>query len=150
MSRRIDRVSHQFTNLIPDQLEEGVVHISVQYRVAVHLCPCGCRDRVVTPFSPVQWSLLFDGETVSLNPSIAGVHCNAHYFITGSRVRWVRPLTQREREAASHRDAAAAAAWYQNASEDVGGSHMGLGAPLRPTGWWRRFRWRVRRRWPHG
>ena len=40
-------------------------------------CCCGCGEEVVTPFSPAQWQMSFDGEAVSLHPSIGNWNCVA-------------------------------------------------------------------------
>ena len=53
--------NHEFIEFIPSELEEGVLYVSVQYATAVHKCACGCNNKVVTPISPVDWQLLFDG-----------------------------------------------------------------------------------------
>jgi hypothetical protein len=77
-------IRHEFVDLIPDALEDGVLYVSVQYATALHLCCCGCGSEVVTPLSPTDWSLTFDGDTVSLRPSIGNYSfpCRSHYFIT--------------------------------------------------------------------
>jgi len=82
----------KFVEFIPDQLEEGVLYISIEYCTAVHKCACGCGNEVVTPFSPTDWKLTFDGKTVSLNPSIGNwsFDCKSHYFITRNNIRLVR------------------------------------------------------------
>jgi len=107
MTDRRDTMTHEFVQFIPDELEEGVVYVSLRYRVVTHLCPCGCGERVVTPLHPMQWTLSYDGETVSLNHSIGGGGCNSHYFITRDKVRWALPLTDQQRLRAAHRDLAA-------------------------------------------
>jgi hypothetical protein len=81
MPHCIASVTPQFVTYIPEELGEGVVYVSIDYRVAVHRCCCGCGERAVTPLNPAQWSVMYDGETVSLDPSIAGGRCNSHYFI---------------------------------------------------------------------
>lgn len=105
-------IMHRFVEYIPEQLEEGVLYVSVQYSTAVHLCCCGCAREVVTPISPTDWSLTFDGRSVSLRPSIGswGLPCQSHYWIRKNRVDWAkkwspeliqeaRGLARREREA---------------------------------------------------
>jgi len=64
-------IEHEFVEFIPSELKEGVLYVSVQYATAVHKCACGCGNKVVTPISPVDWQLLFDGDSVSLTPSMA-------------------------------------------------------------------------------
>lgn len=83
-------MEHKFVEFIPAKPEEGVLYISMEYKTATHLCACGCRQKVITPFSPVDWKLIFDGETVSLSPSIGNWRfpCKSHYFIRSNKVEW--------------------------------------------------------------
>lgn len=85
-------LTHKFVEYIPDQIEEGVLYISIQFCTAVHKCVCGCGNEVVTPISKKGWKLSFDGESVSLSPSIGSwnLTCKSHYFITDNTIRWAR------------------------------------------------------------
>lgn len=85
-------VQHKFVEFIPNTLEEGVLYISIEYSTAVHKCICGCGNEVVTPLSPTDWELRFDGKTVSLSPSIGnwGFKCKSHYFIIRNKIRLAR------------------------------------------------------------
>ena len=87
-------ISHRFVDLIPEDLEDGVVYVCVQYETVSHLCLCGCRNEVVSPLHPQQWSLSFDGSTISLTPSIGNwsFPCQSHYWIHRSQVRWAKGL----------------------------------------------------------
>ena len=82
-------VQHKFVETIPNTLEEGVLYISTTYCTAIHKCVCGCGNEVVTPLSPKDWKLTFDGETVSLYPSIGNwnFECRSHYFIFNNNVK---------------------------------------------------------------
>lgn len=62
----------------------------MDYATAAHKCCCGCGGEVITPLSPTDWNLTYDGETISLSPSIGnwGFDCMSHYWIQGSRVQW--------------------------------------------------------------
>jgi hypothetical protein len=106
---RIDRVTFEFVDLLPPVLAEGVVYISLEHRTVVHNCASGCGQRVILGLSPAQWSLTFDGETISLNPSIGtgSLPCNSHYWIRNNQVIWARPLTasQTMRSQRADRDA---------------------------------------------
>ena len=101
-------IRHAFVESIPTELEERVLYVTVQYCTAVHKCFCGCGQKVVTPLSPAQWRLIFDGETVSLEPSIGNwsFRCESHYWITSGQVKAAGHFT-RERiiavRAADHR-----------------------------------------------
>lgn len=83
-------LTHKFVENVPDILEDHVLYISVLYETAIHKCCCGCGSEVVTPLSPAGWSLIFDGETVSLKPSIGNwnFECNSHYWIKNNKVHW--------------------------------------------------------------
>ncbi len=100
---------HDFVDAIPDILDEGVLYASIKFATAIHLCCCGCRSEVVTPLSPTDWSLTFDGESVSLRPSIGNwsFPCQSHYWIDRNRVRWARRWTQDEITAGRRNDTVA-------------------------------------------
>jgi hypothetical protein len=67
----------------------------------VHKCCCGCGREVVTPLSPTDWKLIFDGKSISLDPSIGNwsFDCKSHYWIRGGKVRWARRWSQEEIDA---------------------------------------------------
>lgn len=81
---------YEFVEFVPEDISQGVLYISIPYATAVHLCCCGCGHEVVTPLSPTDWRLIFDGTTVSLDPSIGNwsFDCQSHYFIKRNRVEW--------------------------------------------------------------
>jgi hypothetical protein len=88
----------EFVDEIPADIEEGRLYISIRYRTASHLCACGCGLRVVTPIKPPKWHLTYDGETVSLWPSVGRwqLPCRSHYVIRKNRVVWSKPWTERQ------------------------------------------------------
>jgi len=98
-------LQHRFIESIPRDLEDGVLYISMEFATAMHKCACGCGYIVVTPFSPSDWQMSFNGETVSLNPSIGNwsSKCKSHYFITHNTVAWSRKFSEKEiKELRSH------------------------------------------------
>lgn len=96
--RRETSVKHEFVEFIPHELEPATVYISGTYSTCAHLCLCGCGEKVVTPLAPTEWRLAFDGETISLDPSIGNwsFDCQSHYWIEDSHVRWA-PVWSKER-----------------------------------------------------
>lgn len=100
-----DHFEPQFVEEIPAELQAGVLYISIKYAAAQHLCPCGCGSEVVTPLHPTRWRLSYDGETVSLDPSVGSgsLPCRSHYFIRDGRVQRVR-WSEEEAELARQRD----------------------------------------------
>jgi hypothetical protein len=79
-------VTFEFVDLVPAQREEGKLYISIKYRTAVHDCFCGCGMKVVTPIRPTGWKLTYDGDVVTLHPSIGNwsFPCRSHYWINDS------------------------------------------------------------------
>jgi hypothetical protein len=99
-------LKHKFVKNIPDNLEEGVVYISLIYGTVVHKCCCGCGKEVITPLSSTDWKLIFDGESVSLYPSIGNWNfdCKSHYWIRNDKVVWCRRWSKDEINAGRHED----------------------------------------------
>lgn len=91
-------LKHEFVEFIPDELKESVLYISIRFATAAHLCCCGCGSKVVTPLRPTDWKLIFDGKTVSLDPSIGNwsFACRSHYWIVRNRVKWARQWSEEE------------------------------------------------------
>lgn len=89
---------HKFVEFMPEPLEEGSLYISVDYATAAHKCCCGCGEEVVTPLSPTDWKLIFDGETVSLSPSIGNwsFPCRSHYWIKENVIQWSGDMTKEQ------------------------------------------------------
>lgn len=82
------KIKHKFVRDIPQNPEEGILYISIPYKVAVHLCACGCRNKVVTRLSPTDWKLTFDGTSTTLYPSIGNWNftCRSHYWIKNNNI----------------------------------------------------------------
>ena len=91
-------MQHRFVEIIPDAVEDGVLYISLKYCTAIHKCACGCGNEVVTPISPMDWKLIFDGKTVSLSPSIGNwsFNCQSHYWIKRNEIVYAREWDKEE------------------------------------------------------
>lgn len=96
----------QFVEFIPGSLSDDVLYISEHYRTAVHLCPCGCGEKVVTPLSSANWRLVRRGDLVSLYPSIGNwkYTCRSHYWIKDNRVIWATQFSAARIAQAQERD----------------------------------------------
>jgi hypothetical protein len=94
------KLEHKFVHYIPEQLDSGVIYISMEYATAAHSCCCGCGEQVITPFSTTDWKLTFDGETVSLWPSIGNwnFECRSHYIIRNSKILGAEPWSDKKIE----------------------------------------------------
>lgn len=122
---RLERLESRFVAYIPAELEPGLLYVSLEYATAVHLCACGCETKTVTPLSPGDWSLVFNG-TVTLRPSIGNGQspCRSHYLITRNQIDWLPPITRSATRAALVRD--------QRASASIPPQHT-------KRRWWRRI-----------
>ena len=132
-------LAHQFVHYVPEQLEAGVLYVSLEYATAAHLCPCGCGEEIVTTLSPTDWSLIFDGEAVSLEPSIGNwsLKCQSHYWVRRGRVVWAPKWTRSEIDEGRRLDREAKRDHYQSLG---GGSAPGPArTPAAVTPWWRRW-----------
>ena len=107
----------EFVELIPDDLEERTLYISIPYCTVLHKCCCGCGREVVTPLSPTGWQLSFDGKTVSLYPSIGSwsLPCQSHYFITKNKVLWARQWSGKQIAKGREQEATARERYYAGA-----------------------------------
>ncbi|MES2842362.1 MAG: DUF6527 family protein [Pseudomonadota bacterium] len=108
------RMSHVFVEEVPAETEQGVLYVSMECATAIHRCACGCGKEVVTPLSPTDWSLIFDGDSISLNPSIGNwsLPCRSHYFIDGGVVAWAGNMSNATIELGRARDRRTKAAYF--------------------------------------
>ncbi|QBX39004.1 hypothetical protein E4M02_08605 [Brevundimonas sp. S30B] len=90
----------EFVDLIPREMEADTLYIAMEFATASHKCFCGCGAEVVTPLSPAGWQLHFDGETISLTPSVGSwsLPCKSHYWIRRDTVEWAAMLSADEIE----------------------------------------------------
>ncbi|MHB1991398.1 DUF6527 family protein [Metallibacterium scheffleri] len=97
----------------------------MEYGTVVHSCCCGCGLEVVTPLTPTDWHLSYDGEAISLRPSVGNWNfpCQSHYVITRNRVFESGHWSKEQIEAEQRRDRRAKAAYYQSMTEN--GSEQG-------------------------
>lgn len=117
---RIERIAPQLVELAPPTLKPGVLYISQKYKVAVHLCCCGCGEKVVTPLSPAEWRVSLADGNVSLYPSIGNwaMRCRSHYWVRNNRVVWARAFSQSMINAVHRRDQAAIDAMHRARAAD--------------------------------
>lgn len=114
-------MKHEFVECIPEALEDRTVYISLKFKTVVHRCPCGCGSEIVTPLSPAEWEFTFNGDTISLHPSVGNwsLPCRSHYWIHRGRVRWARSFTPDEIETVRSRDESDREEWYSSSVEDA-------------------------------
>jgi len=105
----------EFVEFIPRELEEGILYISLKYKAVGHKCPCGCGNLVFTPISPVDWQFFYDGEGVTLEPSIGNwsFDCKSHYWIRRNRVIKARKWNKNEIDKAVELDNKKKKKWFK-------------------------------------
>ena len=140
---RHQRLEHRFVEHIPERLDPGILYISMEYATCAHSCCCGCGEEVVAPFTPTDWKMTFDGETVSLRPSIGSwtLKCQSHYVIDRGKVIEAGPWTKEQVAAERHRDHAAKGRFYGHAPLEEQPAAPVPVAPA-PSGWrglWRKI-----------
>lgn len=121
-------LTHEFVEHLPDQLKDGVIYISISYATAAHKCCCGCGNEIITPLSPTDWKLIFDGKTISLEPSIGNwsLACQSHYWIRNNRVRWAPKWSDKQIDRGRSRDRRAKEAYFgSNKSQSANHSSAG-------------------------
>jgi hypothetical protein len=112
---------HEFVEFIPTELAEGVIYVSIEYATAVHKCFCGCGSEVVTPIAPTDWEISFNGETVSLHPSVGSwsLPCRSHYWIVDNQIHWSYAWSSEEIEEARQADRYAKTTYYESKNATV-------------------------------
>lgn len=109
------QLTHRFVRSIPKDLEPGVLYLSMEYATAIHSCCCGCGNQVVTPISPTDWQMYFDGNSVSLTPSIGNwsFPCRSHYFIKKGKIVEAGQWDQKQVEVGRRQDKLNKTSYYQ-------------------------------------
>ncbi|MBX9789997.1 MAG: hypothetical protein K2Y37_13850 [Pirellulales bacterium] len=153
---RHTRLEHRFVKHAPDLLEPGILYISMEYCTVTHSCCCGCGEEVVTPLGPTDWKLTFDGETISLWPSVGNwtLKCRSHYIIDHGRVLKAPPLTKRQIAAEQRRNGSAKASHYNpdkvpdriEAVSDAAAS-LGTSSQSGALNRWSKVKEWIRKRW---
>lgn len=137
-------LEHRFVENFPEVFEPGMLYISLEYGSVAHSCCCGCGEEIVTPLTPTDWNITYDGETVTLHPSVGSwtLPCRSHYVIRRNRVFEAPPWSDEDVAAERRRDRLAKAAHFGlNDPADAAEVVIGVGEPqARPAA----SRWKSR------
>ena len=87
---RMKTFKTEIVHRVPETLQPDVLYVCFDCNVVVHLCACGCGEKVILPIDPDFWRIEYDGETISLYPSIGNFQfaCKSHYWIRKNNVVW--------------------------------------------------------------
>lgn len=123
-------LSHQFVEYIPSELEERTIYVSMAFGTVAHRCCCGCGNEVVTPLAPTDWTLIYDGESISLDPSIGNWNfpCQSHYWIENNKVKWALQMSKEEIKKGRIHDRFAKAKYFESKKTSTIGAADEYGA----------------------
>lgn len=97
MAAKIFTVIPEYVYFMPkkEDMKEGIIYISKEFELAIHLCACGCGFQTVTPFKNKfgGWDLTDNDGNITLRPSIGNFSgenpYHAHYYITDGKIEWL-------------------------------------------------------------
>lgn len=117
---RLTAIEPEFVHFILPELQPGKLYVSMVYATTTHLCACGCGNKVVLPLSPADWQLHFDGDSISLTPSIGNWEfpCRSHYWIKANNIRWAAPWGEAQIAAGRRRDVDSIHTYFTNRQTD--------------------------------
>jgi hypothetical protein len=129
VNRKLTTIELRRVEFIPKDLQPGLLYVSDRFRLAVHLCACGCGRKVTTPLKPTEWALSSTDAGPSLHPSIGSwqLPCQSHYWIAGGEVVLSTQWTSQQIAAGRRSEEARREAYYSELNRNSGG-------------WLRRFR----------
>ena len=132
-------MQHKFVNLIPEHIEDNVIYVSLEYCTAVHKCVCGCGCEVVTPLSPTDWELAFNGKAVSLYPSIGNWNfkCRSHYWIRKGKIIWSGQWTAEEIAVGRENDRSQKRDYFNEVPYEPTDVLPKALKEIKPKSWWR-------------
>lgn len=135
-------LQHKFVEFIPEKVEEGILYISIEYCTAIHKCVCGCGSEVVTPLSPTDWRLTFNGKTITLHPSIGNwnFECQSHYWIQKNQIQYARNWKESEIKNSRRRDKAAKEFFYNDDKTSKTEGMVTINSRLSKTKLWGKFK----------
>lgn len=97
-SVKMEKIKLLRVQFLPKKLEEGFLYVSEEYGIAGHLCPCGCKNKIMTPLDPSEWSFQEASDGPTLYPSIGNwqLPCMSHYWITNGDIEWSYEWSEEE------------------------------------------------------
>jgi len=99
---------------MPKELRPGVLYVSGEFDIAMHLCACGCGSKIKTPLGVTEWSVEETQNGPSLRPSVGNWQesCQSHYWIKRGEVVWATKWSAEEIAAGRHFEEKRRRAYY--------------------------------------
>lgn len=105
------------------ELKPGVLYVSEEFDIAMHLCACGCGSKIRTPLGPTEWAVEETDSGPSLSPSVGNWQqaCQSHYWINRGEVRWAAKWTPQQIAAGRSREEERRRAFFDALDRKRGG-----------------------------
>jgi hypothetical protein len=109
---------------MPKDLKPGILYVSEEFDIAMHLCACGCGSKVKTPLDVTEWSVKETKTGPTLRPSVGNWQqaCQSHYWIDRGKVLWAEKWTPDEITAGRRYDEERRRAYYEAIDRKRGGA----------------------------
>jgi hypothetical protein len=80
---------------MPKELRTGVLFVSEEFGIAIHLCACGCGSKVRMALGPAEFAVIDAPGGPTVRPSIGNWQrpCQSHYWIERGEVLWAEQWT---------------------------------------------------------
>jgi hypothetical protein len=118
MKFELERVQY-----MPKELKPGVLYVSEEFGIAIHLCACGCGSKIKTPLGPTEWSVKETKLGPTLLPSVGNWQeaCQSHYWITRGETIWAEMWTPEQIAAGRRGDEERRRAYYDALDRECSG-----------------------------
>jgi hypothetical protein len=118
MRFKLERVHY-----MPKELSPGVLYVSEEFDIAIHLCACGCGSKVKTPLGRTEWSFEETKKGPSMRPSIGNWQqtCQSHYWIRRGEIVWAEKWTPEEIAAGRRQEEERRRGYYEALERKRGG-----------------------------
>ncbi len=117
------KIKLQRVHYMPRELKPGILYVSEEFGIAIHLCPCGCGSKIKTPLGPTEWSVEETSDGPSLEPSVGNWQqaCQSHYWIYRGEIKWAARWTPEQIAAGRRHEEERRRAYYDDLTRKRGG-----------------------------
>ena len=116
---KLTQIQLKRVHYVPKVLEPGLLYVSEEFGAALHLCACGCGNKVSTPLGPTEWSFHETDKGPTLSPSVGNwqLPCQSHYWIEGGTIVWYGSWTSEQIYAGRRSECVRRQAYYEERSQ---------------------------------
>lgn len=120
----------QRVQFMPKDLQPGILYLSEEFGIAIHLCACGCGSKIRTPLGPTEWAVQGTDLEPTLYPSIGNwqLPCRSHYWITDGEAVWAPQWSDAQVAAGRRGEESRRRHYFDRAGRTEGSAKGGLWA----------------------